>query len=66
MEDYIITTDIELADVQQTKDTLEEKLDFWRANYPYARKEIKDMEIALYVLWDLETDVANKNMEGDD
>ena len=62
MEDYTITTDIELADVQQTADVLEEKLDFWRANYPYARKEIKDMEIALRVLWDLTYDVADRNL----
>ena len=58
-ENYIPTVDVELADVQNTVSVLEEKLRFYKEQYPYALVEIQNMEIALRVLNDLETDVAN-------
>ena len=62
MKTYINnSSDVELADVQDTVAVLEEKLEYWKKNYPYATKEIYDMEVALNVLWDIETDVANKD-----
>ena len=57
--DFIMGTDIELADVQQTVDALTEKLEWYKTNYPYATYEISNMEIALQVLNELESDVAN-------
>ena len=53
------STDIELADVQQTIGALTEKLDYYKKNYAYATYEISRIEMALEVLNDLETDVAN-------
>lgn len=56
-------TEIELADIQQTTGALEEKLEYWKKHYPHATNEIRDMEIALEVLWDLEIDVCNMDEE---
>ncbi len=57
--EFKFTTEIELADVQQTVSVLEEKLNWYKTNYPYATYEISRMKIALDVLNDLENDVAN-------
>ena len=57
--EFILSTDIELADVQQVTSALEEKIDWYQANYPYATYEISEMETALHVLNDLEYDIAN-------
>lgn len=59
MEEYIITTDVELADVQETIGVLKEKLEYYEKNYPYAIHEIRKMKIAMEVLDDIENDVAN-------
>ena len=59
MEEFIISTDIELADIQQTIAVLNEKLNHWKMNYPYATYEINKMETALEVLNDLESDISN-------
>lgn len=58
MEGFVYSTDIELADIQQTASLLTEKLNYYEANYPYAIYEINCMEVALHVLNDLENDVA--------
>lgn len=57
--EFTITTNIELADVQNTVEALEKKLDWLEDNYSYAVNEIRKIKIALEVLNDLETDVAN-------
>ena len=57
--EFILSTDIELADVQNTISALEEKLEFWKSNYPYATYEISQMKAAFGILNDLENDVAN-------
>ena len=57
--EFILSTDIELADVQQTASALKEKITWYKANYPYTIYEISKMEEALEVLNDLENDVAN-------
>ena len=57
--DFKITTEIELADVQQTIEALREKLAWLRINYSYAVYEIDKVESAIDVLYDLESDVAN-------
>ena len=59
MTEYFIPNDIELADVQRVVEVLEEKLKWYKANYPYAKYEISKMETALCVLNDIENDVAN-------
>ena len=59
MEEYIIPTDIELADVQNTICVLMEKLKWYKENYPYATYEIKRMKMAIDVLSEIEDDVAN-------
>ncbi len=57
--EFTITTNIELADIQNTVETLEDKLNWLEDNYSYAVNEIRKIKIALEVLNDLETDVAN-------
>ena len=57
--EFILSTDIELADVQQVISALEEKIDWYKANYSYATYEISEMETALRVLNDLEYDISN-------
>lgn len=53
---FIYGTDIELADIQQTEGFLQEKIDYYKMNFPDS-PEISDMETALRVLWDLESDL---------
>jgi hypothetical protein len=60
--EFIYSTDIELADIQQTVSLLTEKLNHYKANYPYAIYEINRMEVALDVLNDLENDVARESI----
>ena len=62
MEGFIYSTNIELADVQQTVSLLIEKLNYYKANYSYATYEINRMEVALDVLNDLENDVASESI----
>ncbi len=52
-------TDVELADIQEAIGALMERLEYYKANYPYATYEIDRMETALDVMNDLENDVAN-------
>lgn len=59
MKGYTITTDVELADIQETIGVLKEKLEHYENNYPYAFYEIRKMKIAMEVLDDIENDVAN-------
>lgn len=57
--EFTITTNIELADIQNTVEALEDKLNWLEDYYSYAVNEIRKIKIALEVLNDLETDVAN-------
>lgn len=57
--EFTITTNIELADIQNTVVVLEEKLNWLEDNYSYEVSEIRKIKIALEVLNDLENDVAN-------
>lgn len=59
MTEYITNAnDYELADVQNTRDLLDHKIEYYRRHYPDAQVEIRAMEVAKEILWDLETDLA--------
>jgi len=59
MTEYITNAnDYELADVQNTRDLLDHKIEYYRNHCPTAWAEIKAMEVAKEILWDLETDLA--------
>ena len=57
---FFYSTDIELADIQQTESFLQEKIDYYKMNFP-GSPEIREMEIALSVLWDLESDLTSED-----
>ena len=57
---YLDGMDIELADVQIVRDALERKYNLLMEIEPYAKTELYELEKALYVIWDLESDVANR------
>lgn len=60
MNNYLEYVDIELNDIQAVRDALEKKSDFIREMYPYAKTELDEIENALYVLWELESDMVDK------
>lgn len=49
--------EIELADLQAVESAIEEKIRYYKANYPDDRMAITDMRNALQVLYDLEEDL---------
>ena len=59
MTEYIPNAnDYELADVQNVRDLLDHKIEYYRNHYPTAWAEIQAMEAVKEVLWDLESDLA--------
>lgn len=55
--------EIELADLQAVESAIEEKIRYYKANYPDDRMAITDMRNALQVLYDLEEDLDADDLE---
>ena len=53
--------DVELADIQAVESMLEYRLDYYKEKYPYAFREIVNMQDALNVLNDLEYDLNEED-----
>lgn len=65
MNRYFGYTDVELADIQATEGFLRDKLNYYSSNFPNS-PAIKEMEIALEVLWDLESDLCEDDKDDED
>ncbi len=61
MPDYLL--DVELAEIQNVLSAMENKIKYFKANYPYASYEIHNMIICVDALNELIMDLENYNYD---
>ena len=54
--------DVEIADIQAVESLIKSKLNYYKSNYPYAYREIVQMQDALNVLNDIEYDLNEEEL----